>query len=135
MSKKIAFICVENSNRSQMAEAFARLYADNGTEASSAGLRPSGRVHPKAIEAMHELGYDLTVHRSKGLVELPDVEFDVVVTLGCEECPQLRAKAREDWIVPCPKELPPEPFRRVRDQIEREVKKLLVRLDAEVNEP
>lgn len=67
--KKVIFVCVENSNRSQMAEAFARIYGAGKVEAHSAGSRPSGRVNPKAIEAMKELGYDLTQHKSKGLDE------------------------------------------------------------------
>ena len=71
--KRVVFVCVENSNRSQMAEAFARMYGANRIEAYSAGSRPSGKVNPKAIEAMEELGYDLTTHRSKSLSELPAV--------------------------------------------------------------
>jgi protein-tyrosine-phosphatase len=85
--KRVVFICVENSNRSQMAEAFARMFGEGRVEAYSAGSRPSGRVHPKAIAAMRGLGYDLERHRSKGLWELPDVELDVAVTMGCgDEC-------------------------------------------------
>jgi hypothetical protein len=72
--KRIVFVCVENSNRSQMAEAFARMYG--GVEAYSAGSRPSGKVNPKAIAAMQELDYDLAVHQSKSLADLPDFEFD-----------------------------------------------------------
>jgi len=111
----VVFVCVENSNRSQMAEAFARLA---GIEAHSAGSRPSGKVNPKAIESMREVGYDLSSHQSKGLADLPDVEFDVAVTMGCgDQCPNLRAKRREDWQIPDPKELPPDEFRKVRDAI------------------
>ena len=62
--KKVLFVCVENSNRSQMAEAFARIHGAGRVEASSAGSRPSGRVNPKAAEAMKEVGYDLTTHTS-----------------------------------------------------------------------
>ena len=58
--KRVLFVCVENSNRSQMAEAFARMQGAGRVEAASAGSRPSGRVNPKAVEAMKELGYDLT---------------------------------------------------------------------------
>jgi protein-tyrosine-phosphatase len=128
-SKRIVFICVENSNRSQMAEAFARMFGEGRVEAYSAGSRPSGRVHPKAIVAMREIGYDLERHRSKGLWELPDVHFDVAVTMGCgDECPALRAKRREDWNIPCPKAMLPEQFRTVRDQIGEKVKALLAGL-------
>ncbi|MBA3482973.1 MAG: arsenate reductase ArsC [Pirellulales bacterium] len=105
-----------------MAEAFARLA---GIEAYSAGSRPSGKVNPKAIEAMKELGYDLTAHHSKSLDDLPDVQFDVAVTMGCgDECPMLRATRREEWQIPDPKELPPDQFRDVRDLIGRKVQQL-----------
>src|SRR6516165_10790586 len=116
--KRVVFVCVENSNRSQMAEAFARMFATGRVEAYSAGSHPSGRIHFNAIKAMEELGYDLKQHRSKGIWELPSVDFDVAVTMGCEEeCPALRAKRREDWKIPCPKEMLPEQFRAIRDEI------------------
>jgi arsenate reductase (thioredoxin) len=94
--KHVLFVCVENCNRSQMAEAFARMFGGEWVEAYSAGCRPLGRVHPKAVEAMRELGYDLTAHQSKSLTDLPDVEFDVAVTTGCGD-PDLpiRANVRE----------------------------------------
>src|SRR5580692_6077350 len=86
--KRVVFVCVENSNRSQMAEAFARIHGAGQVEAYSAGSRPSGRVNPKAVEAMKEFGYDLTVHRSKSLQDLAEKEFDIAVTMGCgDECP------------------------------------------------
>jgi protein-tyrosine-phosphatase len=119
-------VCVENSNRSQMAEAFARMHGRGRVEAYSAGSRPSGRVNPKAVEAMRERGYDLTRHHSKSLTELADLAFDVAVTMGCgDECPFLTAKQRMDWNIPDPREMPPEQFREVRDLIEAKVKALL----------
>src|SRR3954454_19498037 len=112
--KKIVFVCVENSNRSQMAEAFARLHGAGKVEACSAGSRPSGRVNPKAIAAMQELGYDLTAHHSKSIDDLGSVEFDIAVTMGCgDACPLLRARQRLDWQIPDPREMPPEQFREV----------------------
>jgi protein-tyrosine-phosphatase len=124
--KRVVFVCVENSNRSQMAEAFARIHGEGLVEAYSAGSRPSGKVNPKAIEAMNELGYDLTTHRSKSLADLAGQEFDVAVTMGCgDECPFIRAKDRQDWQIPDPKALPPNEFRAVRDLIEAKVKALL----------
>jgi len=121
--KRILFVCVENSNRSQMAEAFARIHGGNQTEAYSAGSRPSGKINSKAIEAMSEVGYDLSAHRSKSLSELPDVEFDFVATMGCgDECPFVRAKQREDWDIPDPKLMDPDEFRIIRDMIETRVK-------------
>jgi arsenate reductase (thioredoxin) len=132
--KRIVFVCVENSNRSQMAEAFARIHGAGRVESFSAGSRPSGRVNPKAIEAMKQLGYDLTTHRSKSLQELGKIEFDVAVTMGCgDACPFIRAKRREDWNIPDPKEMPPEEFREVRDLIEKKVKELIETDPAEQN--
>ncbi|HJT76001.1 MAG TPA: arsenate reductase ArsC [Gemmataceae bacterium] len=126
MSKRVVFVCVENSNRSQMAEAFARIHGGDRIEACSAGSRPSGRVNPKAIAAMRELGYDLTTHRSKSLQEEAGAEFDVAVTMGCgDECPFIKAKRRLDWNIPDPKEMPPDQFRQVRNLIESKVKELL----------
>jgi protein-tyrosine-phosphatase len=121
-SMKAVFVCVENSNRSQMAEAFARM---EGIEAYSAGSHPSGKVNPKAIEAMKELGYDLTSHHSKSLDDLPDVQFDIAVTMGCgDACPNLKANRREDWDISDPREMSPNQFREVRDLIGRKVKEL-----------
>jgi protein-tyrosine-phosphatase len=127
--KRIVFVCVENSNRSQMAEAFARLIG--GIEPFSAGSRPSGRVNPQAIAAMKELGYDLAAHQSKSLAELPDIEFDAAVTMGCgDECPTLRARRHIDWQIPDPKELPPAEFAKVRDLIGQKVRELVAELRA-----
>ena len=121
--KRVLFVCVENANRSQMAEAFARILGGKSVEAYSAGSRPSGVVNPKAIEAMRELGYDLSVHGSKSLDELPDVAFDFVATMGCgDACPMVRARQRADWSIPDPKHLPPDEFRAVRDLIRDKVR-------------
>lgn len=126
---RVLFICVENSCRSQMAEAFARRHGAGRVEAHSSGSRPSGVVNPKAIASMAELGYDLTTHRSKGLDELANLDFDAAVTMGCgDACPMVRATRRLDWQVSDPKALPPDEFRAVRDQIERQVLDLLATL-------
>jgi arsenate reductase len=125
-AKKVLFVCVENSNRSQMAEAFARMH---GADAHSAGSRPSGRINPRAIEHMAERGYDLRTHVSKGLDEFDRQPVDVAVTMGCgDECPLVRAARREEWQIPDPKEMPPEQYRAVRDLIERKVVELLASL-------
>lgn len=126
---KVLFVCVENSNRSQMAEAFARIYGAGKVEAFSSGSRPSGRVNPKAIEAMRELGYDLTTHTSKGLDAFNGTDVAVAVTMGCgDECPLVRATRRVDWQIPDPRDMTPEQFRGVRDLIEQKVKELLASL-------
>lgn len=126
MAKRILFVCVENSNRSQMAEAFARLLGRGTVEAHSAGSRPSGQINPRAVAAMAEVGYDLAAHRSKSLTDLPPDPWDAVVTMGCgDACPQLPARLREDWAIPDPREMAPEEFRKVRDQVRDQVAALL----------
>ncbi len=127
--KKIVFVCIENSNRSQMAEAFARIHGAGKVEAYSAGSRPSGRVNPKAIEAMKELGYDLTTHTSKGLEAFNGQEVEAAITMGCgDECPLINAHRRFDWKIPDPKGMTPDQFREVRDMIEVKVKELIATL-------
>ncbi len=124
--KRLLFVCVENSNRSQMAEAFARIHGGDKVEAYSAGSRPSGTINPKAIAAMQTVGYDLSSHRSKSLDELAGIEFDFVATMGCgDECPFVRAKLRDDWDIPDPGDMTMDEFRAVRDLIEDRVLRLL----------
>ena len=127
---RIAFICVENANRSQMAEAFARAFGGDDLEAYSAGSRPSGTVNPKAVESMRRAGIDLTGHASKSTDAL-EGEFDAIVTMGCgDACPNLPARRRVEWEIPDPKHLPPEEFDQVRDLIGRQVRELLNALRA-----
>ena len=124
--KRIIFVCVKNSNRSQMAEAFARMHGAGKVEAFSAGSRPSGRINPRAVEAMKEVGYDLTTHTSKGLDAFNGQEFDAAVTMGCgDECPLVLAKRRVDWQIPDPRDMTRDEFRGVRNLIEAKVKELI----------
>jgi protein-tyrosine-phosphatase len=124
--KRVLFVCFENSNRSQMAEAFARTLGGDEVEAYSAGSRPSGRVNPRAVEAMREVGYDLSGHASKSLAELPPLEFDAVVTMGCgDACPLVPARRRIEWSIPDPRDMAPGEFRAVRDLIRASVAELL----------
>ncbi len=126
---RVLFVCIENSNRSQMAEAFAHIHGGDAVEAYSAGSRPSGKVNPRAIEFMKELGYDLAAHQSKSLDEFNGQEIDVAVTMGCgDACPLVRARRREEWNIPDPKEMPAEQYRQVRNLIEQKVKDLLAGL-------
>jgi protein-tyrosine-phosphatase len=124
---KLLFVCVENANRSQMSQAFARLLGGDAVEAYSAGSRPSGVVNPKAIAAMRELGYDLTTHDSKSLQEVEQfAPFDAVVTMGCgDACPWMPAKKFIDWQIPDPKHMEPAEFNEVRDYIRQQVQQLL----------
>lgn len=125
---RVLFVCVENANRSQMAEAFARIHGGAGVEALSAGSKPSGILNPKAIRFMAELGYDLSTHDSKSLDAI-DGAFDAVITMGCgDACPRLPARLREDWALPDPKHMDDEAYRGVRDTISAKVRDLLERL-------
>lgn len=128
--KKILFVCIENSNRSQMSQAFAIIHGGENVEAYSAGSKPSGIVNPKAISAMKELGYDLGKHDSKSLDEVKQfAPFDAVVTMGCgDACPWMPAKKFVDWQIPDPKSMEPAAFNEVRDLLEQKVKELLVTL-------
>jgi protein-tyrosine-phosphatase len=126
--KRVLFVCVENSNRSQMAEAFARLHGGDAIEAVSAGSRPSGTINPKAVRFMAVLGCDLGAHASKSLDDI-DGEFDAVVTMGCgDACPWLPARRREDWALPDPRDMDDAGYRAVRDDISARVRALLASL-------
>jgi protein-tyrosine-phosphatase len=126
--KRVLFVCVENSNRSQMAEAFAHIHGGDSVEALSAGSRPSGVINPKAVRFMGELDYDLSTHASKSLDDI-DGEFDAVVTMGCgDACPWVPAKRREDWALPDPRDMDDAGYRAVRDDISARVKSLLASL-------
>lgn len=125
--KKILFVCVENSNRSQMSQAFARIHGGDKVEAYSAGSKPSGKINPKAIAAMKELGYDLSSHHSKSLDEVKEyAPFDAVVTMGCgDACPWMPAKTFIDWQIPDPRDMDEPEFRKVRDLVSEKVKDLV----------
>lgn len=130
MKKKILFVCIENSNRSQMAEAFTKIHGKGKVETFSAGSRPSGKINEKAIEAMKELGYDLSKHKSKSANDFRNDNFEYVVTMGCgDECSFIPAKHCLDWQIPEPKNMDKGEFRKVRDEIEKKVKELLSAMD------
>jgi protein-tyrosine-phosphatase len=123
--KRVLFVCVENSNRSQMAEAFARMHGGDDIEALSAGSRPSGTINPKALRFMAERGYDLGTHASKSLDAIEGA-FDAVITMGCgDSCPWVPAERREDWQLPDPRDMDDDGYRAVREEIESRVKALL----------
>lgn len=125
--KKLLFVCVENSNRSQMAQAFANIYGEEKIMAFSAGSHPSGKINPKAIHAMQEVGYDLTTHDSKNLKQVESfAPFDIVITMGCgDACPWMPAKKYIDWAIPDPKDFEPAKFVIVRDLIKYKVMHLI----------
>ena len=125
--KKILFVCIENSNRSQMAQAFATIHGKGKVQAFSAGSRPGGKINPKAVMAMKELGYDLATHSSKSLDEVKeDAPFDAVVTMGCgDACPWMPAQQHIDWQIPDPRDMEPIEFNEVRDMVGRLVIELI----------
>ncbi len=122
----VLFVCVQNAGRSQMAEALFERAAGGEHEARSAGSRPAERVHPEVVDAMAELGVDLTGRTPRGL-ERTDLEWaDLVVTMGCgDECPVIPGKRYVDWELADPAGQPLDAVRAVRDEIERRVAALL----------
>jgi arsenate reductase (thioredoxin) len=133
---RILFLCVENSARSQMAEAFARIHGAGLVEAWSAGSRPAGRLDPRVVEAMRGRGYDMGSHRSKGPAETGPGRWDWAVTMGCgDECPWVEAAHREDWSLPDPRAMTCEELDALRDEIEMRVLDLLARLRSDQPTP
>jgi arsenate reductase len=123
---RIAFVCVENARRSQMAAGFAEVFGKGKLEVYSAGSRPSSQIDPLVIEVMKEKGIDLSSRHPKGLNDLPPVQMDYLVTMGCEEtCPAVLSKRIIEWEIPDPKGRPMDVYRKVRDLMEEKVKALL----------
>ena len=133
--KKVVFLCTENSNRSQMAEALWNRIGESQWEAHSAGSRPAGYVHPLAIQAMNELNEDLSNAQSKSVEPLADQAWDLVVTVcdsAKEACPALPAAARSvHWPFDDPADAEGSDeeklvvFRRVRDQIRQRIEEFV----------
>jgi len=125
------FVCLHNAGRSQMSEALFRRASEGRHEARSAGTTPAERVHPEVIEAMAELGLDLSGQRPR-LLSREDAEWaDVVVTMGCgDECPYIPGKRYLDWDLPDPKGQALEAVRTTREVIGRRVGALVAELDA-----
>lgn len=128
MSKqRVVFACVHNAGRSQMAAAFFNDLADpRKAEALSAGTRPGEHVHPEVVEAMREVGVDLTGARPRRLTAELASRARMLVTMGCEEeCPMVPGVEREDWPLSDPKGQPIERVREIRDDIRRRVRSLI----------
>ena len=127
---RVLFVCLHNAGRSQMSEAlFTRAVAGHH-EARSAGTEPAARVHPEVIEAMGELGIDLSARVPRKLSTEDSLWADVVVTMGCgDECPYVPGVRYLDWELEDPKGRPLEEIRRTRDEIERRVIELVGELD------
>jgi len=119
--KKVLFVCVENSCRSQLAEAISNHLFSNHLKAFSAGSRPSGKVNPKAIASLKGIGID---HKgeSKSVDEIKGSDFDFVVGMGCgDECPNIPGSKRIEWNIPDPKKYGTKKFNETRDQIKKKI--------------
>jgi len=126
--KKVAFICVHNSCRSQMAEGFAKHLADDVIEAYSAGSERYPQVKPLAVEVMKEAGIDVSGQYPKLISEIPQ-DLDYVITMGCGvQCPIIKGAHKEDWGLDDPSGKGIEEFRKTRDLIEIKVKELAERI-------
>jgi arsenate reductase len=125
------FVCLHNGGRSQMSEALFRRAAEGRHQARSAGTTPADRVHPEVVEAMAELGIDLSGREPRRLSR-EDAEWaDVVVTMGCgDECPFIPGKRYLDWDLEDPKGKSLDAVRATREEIERRVRALVAELDA-----
>ena len=109
-----------------MAEAFGNMYGIDIIKPYSSGSRPSNIVNPKAIASMQEVDYDLSTHSCKPITVIPDIEYDLVINMGCgDECPTISAKKRQGWDIPDPKNMDMKEFNEVRDLISDKVRELI----------
>ena len=126
--KKVAFVCVHNSCRSQMAEAFGKVLGLNVFEAYSAGTEERDQINQDAVRLMKEIGIDMELNQSSKLVTtIPEV--DIVITMGCNvDCPWLPCSHREDWGLDDPSGKSDEEFIKTRDMIKDKVEQLVERI-------
>jgi arsenate reductase len=131
MKLKIAFVCVHNSCRSQMAEAWAKTLGSDLLEVYSAGTEEYAEVKPLAVSVMEEMGIDMSGHKPKLLTDIPD-ELDILITMGCNVvCPFVSNRHAEDWGLTDPSGGPIEDYRVTRDLIKDKVLDLLKRLETQ----
>ena len=130
--KTVLFVCVENAGRSQMAEGFFKKYAQKGYAAASAGTRPAAEINPLAIQAMKEVGIDISKQKSKIITDDMIRNSVQAINMGCmdqAECPMLFLNNPVDWSIEDPKGKSIERIRAIRDEIERRVKEFAENLD------
>ena len=128
MKKKVAFVCVHNSCRSQMAEGWAKKLGSDVLEAYSAGTEKYPEVKPLAVQVMEEAGVDMSDHHPKLLSDIP-AELDILITMGCNVvCPYVPCRHREDWGLSDPSGGPIENYRKTRDIIKEKVEDLVQRV-------
>jgi len=126
----VLFVCLHNAGRSQMSQALFERAAAGRHTALSAGTTPTERVHPEVVEAMREVGIDLSDRRPQLLTRELAEQADVFVTMGCgDQCPYIPGRRYIDWELPDPKGRPLEEVRATRDDIEQRVNALAVELD------
>ena len=131
--KTILFVCVENAGRSQMAEGFFNKHAPKGNRAISAGTKPVPELNPLAVNAMNEVGLDISHQKSKDITEDMMRNSAKIVNMGCmdkESCPTLFLNNVIDWNIEDPKGKSVDKVREIRDEIERRVKELVSGLKA-----
>ena len=128
MKKKVAFICVHNSCRSQMAEAWAKKLGSDLLEVYSAGTENYHEVKPLAVEVMEEAGVHMSEHTPKLLTDIPE-EVDILITMGCNVvCPFVPNSHSEDWGLDDPSGGPIEDYKNTRDLIKEKVEDLIRRV-------
>jgi len=128
MVDKVLFVCVENAGRSIMAEAFFNKYAPKNFQPISAGTKPASKVNPIVIQAMKEVGINLSLKKPKNLSKKMITKPKKIVSMGCidkESCPALFFNNVIDWQIPDPKGQSIEEIRKIRDQIDSKVKELV----------
>jgi arsenate reductase (thioredoxin) len=122
--KRVLFVCLKNTSRSQMAEALMRMSMPE-VEVRSGGVHPGDKVNPTAIAAMRELGYDLSKHRAQHVSAFSDLKFDVVYKMDAPDLSDyVKANWMENWDMPDPAEGGIEEFRRVRDMLAARIARL-----------
>ena len=125
----VLFVCVHNAGRSQMAAGFLRDIAGDRIEVRSAGSMPADQINPTAVEAMSELGIDITAEQPKVLTAEAVQASDVVITMGCgDACPFFPGKRYEDWKLDDPAGQGIEAVRPIRDEIKGRIEALLAEL-------
>jgi len=129
---EVLFVCVHNAGRSQMAAALLDHHAGGRVRVRSAGSEPTYRVNPAVVQAMAEVGLDISKEFPKPLTDVAVREADVVITMGCgEACPIYPGKKYLDWDLPDPSGRPVEEVRPIRDEIDRRIRALLAELIGE----
>ncbi|MFE4834828.1 arsenate reductase ArsC [Arthrobacter sp. NPDC056691] len=131
MSQKpsVLFVCVHNAGRSQMAAAFLSSLSQGAIEVRSAGSQPADKVNPSAVEAMSEVGIDMSAEIPKILTTEAVQDSDVVITMGCgDECPYFPGKRYEDWVLEDPAGKGVDSVRPIRDEIKTRVEALIASL-------